>query len=556
MTHTENMENTIKKQEKRKADRTNRERFLDMNVYEIYPRSFKDTNGDGIGDLNGVTEKLDYLQELGVNAIWLCPCYKSPNYDNGYDIADYRAIAEEFGTFSDWERLRDGLHARGMKLIMDLVVNHTSSEHFWFREAKKSRDNPYHDYYIWAEKPPNKWKSVFGGSAWEYNEQTKEYYLHSFAVQQPDLNWKNPAVRKECRDIVDFWIDHGVDGFRCDVLDYISKDFKTDKMYGGPQLHKYLRELFSRRKTAKLFLIGECQSNEKDIIDICGKDRGELTTVFQFDHMTFKRMNKYLPPAFSFPKLKRTLVKWQNFAQKHDLLYTLFTDNHDYPFYLSRFGNDKELRYECATMLATTFFLLRGIPFLYQGQEFGAVNSFYDTIAAFNDVESQNYYHARKGKIPEKELFEQVNRGSRDNSRRPMAWTENAGTMYGFTNGKPWLSPPSRTREINAEADKKSQKSVFLFYQKLLAFRRKNIAVRRGDFQDLTGKRKNCFLYSRAYQNQRVIVVINFEKAQTIPTPRGVNEKTFTFAFGNYADSSPFSKDFRPFEIAVYRENA
>lgn len=245
--------------------KTDRDAFLDMVVYEVYPRSFKDSNGDGVGDLNGLREKLDYLADLGVNAIWLCPCYKSPNFDNGYDISDYRKIAEEFGTLEDWKKLQSELHARGMKLIMDLVVNHTSSEHFWFKEACKSRDNPYHDYYIWADKPRNDWESVFGGSAWEYNPQTEEYYLHSFAVQQPDLNWENPAVRKECCDVVDFWTELGVDGFRCDVLDYISKDFEKDKMYDGPRLHEYIRQLFARKETAHLFTIGECQSNEKNI---------------------------------------------------------------------------------------------------------------------------------------------------------------------------------------------------------------------------------------------------------------------------------------------------
>lgn len=533
--------------------KTDRDAFLDMVVYEVYPRSFKDSNGDGVGDLNGLREKLDYLADLGVNAIWLCPCYKSPNFDNGYDISDYRKIAEEFGTLEDWKKLQSELHARGMKLIMDLVVNHTSSEHFWFKEACKSRDNPYHDYYIWADKPRNDWESVFGGSAWEYNPQTEEYYLHSFAVQQPDLNWENPAVRKECCDVVDFWTELGVDGFRCDVLDYISKDFEKDKMYDGPRLHEYIRQLFARKETAHLFTIGECQSNEKNILDICGKNRGELTTVFQFEHMTFGQMNKYLPPSFSFDELKNILIKWQNFSQKHDLLYVLFTDNHDYPFYLSRFGRDKELRYECATTFAATFFLLRGIPFLYQGQEFGSANSFYGDIRAFNDVETRNYYAANQGKLSESELMERINRGSRDNPRRPMAWTVNEGTVYGFTTGKPWLLPPSRAEEINAERDEKSEKSVRAFYKKLLSFRRESEAVRRGEFRDLTENQKDCFLFSRTHGNERVIVVINFEKAKKILLPKELKEENFTAVLQNYADAMPFDDVYRPFEVTVYQ---
>jgi len=298
-----------------------RERFLDMVVYQIYPRSFLDTNGDGIGDLNGVRARLDYLCELGVNAVWLCPCYKSPNCDNGYDISDYRNIMDEFGTLADWDELIKEMHARGLRLIMDLVANHTSSQHEWFKKARLSRDDPYHDYYIWADVPPNDWRSVFGGSAWEYNEPTGEYYLHSFAIQQPDLNWENPKVRREICDIVDFWAEKSVDGFRCDVLDYISKDFTADKMYNGPHLHEYIRELFGRENVRHLFTIGECSLGGRDVCDICGENRRELTTVFQFEHMRFNDVNKYLPPSFSLDDVRDVLIKWQNFTAENSLLY-------------------------------------------------------------------------------------------------------------------------------------------------------------------------------------------------------------------------------------------
>jgi oligo-1,6-glucosidase len=493
---------------------------------------------------------------LGVNTIWLCPCYKSPNYDNGYDISDYRDIMDDFGTFEDWKRLITQMHARGMKLLMDLVVNHTSSHHEWFKQARSSRNNPYHDYYIWSDKPLNNWESCFGGSAWEYNEQTNEYYLHSFAVQQPDLNWENPKVRKECCDIVDFWVQLGVDGFRCDVLDYISKDLTQVCMYNGPKLHEYIRELFGREEVSHIFTIGECQSDEKSIVDICGPNRNELTTIFQFEHIVLGReaTSKYIPRPFTYDEVRNVLVSWQHFTEKHDLLYVLFTDNHDQPFYLSRMGNDREYRYECATMYATAFYLLRGIPFIYQGQEFGSANPYYTDISFFNDVETLNYYHANKTKLPNDILMEQINYGSRDNTRRPMAWTGNESTMYGFTSGKPWLAPNSRAKEINAERDKQSEKSVFAFYKKLLALRKENEIIRRGTFTDLTNGRNDCFVYRRDYNGKNIIVVCNFQNAKTIELPNGVTENNYKQVLTNYLDGVAFSSSFRPFEIAVYEE--
>lgn len=529
-----------------------RKQFLDWVIYQIYPRSFKDTNGDGFGDLNGITEKLDYLCELGINAIWISPCYKSPNYDNGYDISDYRDIMEDFGTFEDWQNLVKEMHARGMKLIMDLVVNHTSSEHYWFQEARKSRDNPYHDYYVWADKPLNNWMACFGGSMWEYNEPTNEYYLHSFAVQQPDLNWENPKVRQECCDIVDFWVNLGVDGFRCDVLERISKDFVTDKFYKGPRLHEYINQMFGRENVSHIFTVGECDSNEEDIVDICGENRGELTTVFQFDHIMFGRLDKYTPAPFEYDQIKDILVKWQNFTIKNDLLYMLFTDNHDQPFYISRLGNDKELRYECATMYATMFYLLKGIPLVYQGQEFGTTNSYYTDIAEFDDIETRNYYYAFEGKMPQETLIEKINYGSRDNPRRPIAWTADEATCYGFSNGKSWLKPCTRAKEINLETDRNSKKSIFEFYKKLLAFRKGNPAIILGEFTDLT-KGFGYFMYQRSMGEKEVIVICNFKEEQDILLPASIRE--YRYVLGNYIDGKPYAQKFRPFEIAVYEKN-
>ena len=526
--------------------------FLDWVIYQIYPRSFYDNNGDGIGDLKGVTAKLDYLTKLGVNAIWLCPCYKSPNVDNGYDVADYRDIMDEFGTLDDWKYLRAETKKRDIKLIMDLVFNHTSSKHAWFENAKKSRDNPYHDYYIWAEKPLNAWKSVFGGSAWQYNAATDEYYLHSFAVEQPDLNWENPKVRQECQEIVDFWVDMGVDGFRCDVLDFIAKDFKRGQMYNGPKLHEYIRGLFGREKTANIFTVGECQSKEKDICKICGKDRKELTTVFQFDHILLGRKNKYAPKPLDFDALRKTLVKWQNFTQKHELLYTLFTDNHDNPYFLSRIEQADALRYEAATTLASTFFLLRGIPFLYQTQEYGTINPYYEDIAAFSEVETLQYYHARKQKMQPAKLIRQVNLGSRDNTRRPFAWTDNPENSHGFSKAKPWITPHSFADKINLEKDMTADKSVFRFYQKLFALRKNKNALRYGDFTDLTGNKKDCFIFKRRLGKEEIIIVCNYKRSKTL-LPDFIDKDTHRVLLSNRS-SDAFSPIYQPFEVAVYEK--
>ena len=524
--------------------------FLDLIVYQIYPRSFYDSDGDGTGDLNGIRQKIPHLKELGINAVWICPCYKSPNYDNGYDTSDYRVIAADFGSLSDWKTLADELHANGIKIIMDLVVNHTSSEHLWFKEARSSIDNPYHDYYIWAKKPLTDWTACFGGSAWEYNEATDEYYLHSFAVQQPELNWENPKVRQECCDIVDFWVDLGVDGFRCDVLDFISKDFAANKMLNGPHLHEYIRQLFGRDKVKDVFTVGECQSDVKSICDICGKDRNELKSVFQFEHIGLGRSDKYTPAPFSYDEIKNALVKWQNFTAEHDLLYILFTDNHDQPFYISRLGNDRELRYECATAYAAMFYLLKGIPFIYQGQEFGSANSHYDDISCFNDIESVNYYKDNVNKKTEDKLIEEINYGSRDNTRRPVAWT-NEKSNHGFTSGTPWLKMPSRADEINLESDKSANKSIFEFYKEVLKLRNAREVIKRGTFTDLT-KNDGCFVYERKLGNESIIVAVNFEKPNAVTLPDNLNADNYKSILNNYDSDNLFSQNFEPFEVRVY----
>ena len=519
-------------------------KFLDWNVYQIYPRSFMDANGDGIGDLRGVIAKLDYLKDLGINAVWLSPCYKSPNCDNGYDISDYRDIMDEFGTLDDWKEMIAGMHSRGIKLIMDYVANHTSSEHKWFKEARKSKDNPFHNYYIWRDKIPNNWQSVFGGSAWEYNEATNEYYLHSFAIGQPDLNWENPQVRKEMADVIDYWADLGVDGFRCDVLDFIAKDFEKGWMNNGPKFHQYVKELFGREKVKHLFTVGECSMGEDKISDICGQDRDELKCIFQFEHFGVGQRGKFNKQPYKIDEIRDILVKWQNFTQKHNLLYTLFTDNHDNAHYISRLGNDGNLRYECATMYATMFYLLKGIPFIYQGQEFGTPDPHYDNLQDFDDVETFNFYASNKDETPREKLIEMINYGGRDNVRRPVCWDNTKN--YGFSiSDNTWIKLHSRGAEVNLENDKNSENSVFEFYKKILALRNGSKAAKYGLFNDITGG-SGYFAYTRTFEDEQILVVCNFDCPRNIC---GLPE--FEYIFGNYGNRKA-NGEYQPFEAAVY----
>lgn len=494
------------------------ENFLRWVIYQIYPRSFMDSNNDGIGDLEGIISKLDYIKELGANAVWICPCFKSPNDDNGYDISDYRDIMDEFGTMADMDRLIEELHARDMKLILDLVPNHTSTSHPWFQESRKGKDNPYSDFYYWFDEKPNDWKSAFRGSAWEFDEVRGQYYLHSFVVSQADLNWENPAVVKEMQDVVDFWVDKGVDGFRIDVIDQIAKDFEKGTNGFGPRLHEFINALFGREKTAHLFTVGESLVEDiEEMILHCRAEREELSTLFIFDHLDCGREDKFTPKADTFSSLRDILVYWQKETNKNDLLYSLFTDNHDQPQLLSRIGNDQELRYEAATDLAAMVYLLKGVPFIYQGQEIGMAVSYSDDIGDFDDVESINAYKEFFQVMGKEKALEKVNFGSRDNARHPMPWdgTEKAG----FTEGEPWIGLHSRYREINVKKDQESEKSVFGFYRELLNLRANNEAFLDGDFEVISDKCDNCFVYTRTSGEDQWVVVCNFETKQTIEVP-------------------------------------
>ena len=494
--------------------------FTKWVIYQVYPRSFMDSNGDGIGDLQGVISKLDYIKELGANAVWLCPCFKSPNEDNGYDVADYCDIMEEFGTMEDMDQLIDELHKRGMKLILDLVPNHTSTAHRWFRESRKGRDNPYSDFYYWFDAPPNDWESSFGGSAWQYDEMRGQYYLHTFAVGQADLNWENPAVVKAMQDVVDFWVDKGCDGFRIDVIDCIAKDIPNNQNVLGPRLHEYIRALFGREKTAHLFTVGEGNTNDiDDIVLHCAPERNELSTLFIFEHMECGRSDKFTPKEEGLKSLRDYLVYWQNETGKRDLLYSLFIENHDQPQMISRIGNDRELRYESATDIAAMVYLLKGVPFIYQGQEIGMPAAHYDSIDDFDDVESLGAYRKYRQTLSEEETVKKINFGSRDNPRHPMAWDDSKNNGFTEEGCEPWLITHSRAEEVNVKKDLESEKSVYRFYQELLELRAGNAAFQDGSVEVISSPEDDFFIYTRSAGNEKWAVICNFEKEQCIELP-------------------------------------
>ncbi len=527
----------------------NFKKHLDLNIYQIYPRSFMDTNGDGIGDLKGVISKLDYLCELGVNAIWLCPCFKSPNEDNGYDVADYCDIMDEFGTMEDMDNLIAEMHSRNMKLILDLVPNHTSSEHKWFKESRKSKDNPYSDYYYWFDKNPTGWHSAFGGSAWEFDETRQQYYLHSYAIGQPDLNWDNPKVVKEMQNVVDFWVEKGVDGFRIDVIDQISKDFAADKNCFGPHLHEYINALFGREKVKHIFTVGESWSNNIDeILRHCKEERGELVTLFQFGHTNCGCTNKWNPAEENeLKKVRDIITNWQVLTAEHDIIHSLFTDNHDNNYYITRIADDNQFRYESATMLACMFYLLKGTTFIFQGQEFGSIGSHYDTIDDFRDIESLNYYNMRIGKVGEthEKLIREVNFGSRDNARRPVAW--NADKYCGFSSAEPWIPVGTHSNKINLESDRASEKSIFKFYQAILKLRNASDTIRYGSFKALNSEVDGYFKFERELGGEKYTVICNFDKPSNIEIPNG------ELILSNYGRKSGDSSDFKEYEAAVYK---
>ena len=530
-------------------------------VYQIYPRSFNDSNGDGIGDINGIREKLDYLKELGIDVIWLSPVYKSPNDDNGYDISDYCDIMDEFGTMDDMEKLLKEANEKGIKILMDLVVNHTSDEHKWFIEAKKSKDNKFRDYYIWRDPvnghEPNNLGSCFSGSAWQYDESTDQYYLHLFSKKQPDLNWENENVRNEVYKMMNFWIDKGIGGFRMDVIDLIGK--VPDEMItgNGPKLHDYLQEMNKAALEGHdLLTVGETWGASPEIAKLYSNPkRKELSMVFQFEHIGLDQIEgkeKWDVKPLDLLDLKKVLSKWQTELEGEGW-NSLFWNNHDLPRIVSRWGNDREYRVESAKMLATLLHGMKGTPYIYQGEELGMTNVRFEDINEYNDIETLNMYKDRISKgYSHDEIMASIYAKGRDNARTPMQWdsTENAG----FTTGNPWLAVNKNYKFINAEDCLQDKDSIFYHYKKLIEIRKHNDTIIYGDYKLLLPEDKNVFVYSRKLNGDKIVVVCNFyDKEVNLNFKEDFNNVEILLS--NYKDSSIFMKDLklRPYEAIMYR---
>ena len=501
-------------------------------VYQIYPKSFKDSNGDGVGDIRGIIQKLDYLKELGVNVLWISPMLESPQDDNGYDISDYRRIYKEYGTMEDYEELLSEAHKRDIRILMDLVVNHTSDEHNWFIESRKSKDNPYRDYYIWKDpvngKEPNNWGGVFGGSAWEYDAQTQMYYLHLFSKKQPDLNWENEKVRQEVYDMMTFWCEKGIDGFRMDVISMISKDqaFPDGKMnnslYGdfgpycvhGPRIHEFLQEM-NREVLSRydIMTVGETSGvTIEEAQKYAGEAGKELNMVFQFEHVDNGSgdYGKWTTEKYDFKEFKRIMIKWQEELQGK-AWNSLFLGNHDQPRSVSRFGNDNPAyRETSAKMLATCLHMMQGTPYVYQGEELGMTNVYFDKLEDYRDIESINFFTelTESGLMTPEYMMKCLMLRSRDNARTPMQWDDSA--QAGFTDGAPWIKVNTNYKEINAAQQLADPNSIFYYYQKLIRLRKEKDIIVYGGFEPLYRDNEQIFAYIRRLEQEKLLTVCNF----------------------------------------------
>jgi trehalose-6-phosphate hydrolase len=546
-------------------------------VYQIYPKSFRDTSGNGTGDIQGIIEKLDYLKNLGVDVLWLTPIYQSPQRDNGYDISDYYHIHDEYGTMEDFDQLLTEAHKRNLKIIMDIVINHTSTEHEWFKQAKSSKDNPYRDFYIWKDgkdgEAPTNWQSKFGGNAWAYDETTDQYYLHLFDVTQADLNWENEKVREALYEMMHFWLKKGVDGFRLDVINLISKDqqFPMDdgsiapgdgrKFYtDGPRIHEFLNEMneevFSKYA---IMTVGEMSSTSIDnCIKYTNPEQEELDMTFNFHHLKVDYQNgdKWTKADFDFQDLTNILSTWQVEMNKGGGWNALFWCNHDQPRVVSRFGDDLNYHKESAKMLATAIHMMQGTPYIYQGEEFGMTNPKFESIEDYRDVESLNIFDIKKSEgIPEKEIIEILKQKSRDNSRTPVQW--NAGKNAGFSTGTPWINTAANYKDINAENALKDTESIFYHYQKLIRLRKECDILTDGDFKQIADGDREVFAYLRNKQDEKLLVLNNFYGKETVfslPTEVNPDEYCSMILLSNYPDSSKISKNIslRPYESIVY----
>ncbi|OXS78412.1 alpha,alpha-phosphotrehalase [Domibacillus enclensis] len=540
-------------------------------VYQIYPKSFSDTTGNGMGDIPGIIEKLDYLNELGVDVLWLTPIYASPQHDNGYDISDYYAVNPDYGTMEDVERLLSEVHARGMKLVMDLVVNHTSTDHEWFQQAKNP-DSPYRNYYIWKDGvdggPPNNWKSKFGGSAWAYDEESGQYYLHLFDRTQADLNWENEEMRKELYNMMHFWLQKGIDGFRLDVINLISKDqtfpddFKGDgrRFYtDGPRVHEFLKEMNDEVfSNYELLTVGEMSSTSiEHCIRYSHPDSHELAMTFNFHHLKADYPNgeKWTAAPFDFLWLKDVMARWQQEMDQGGGWNALFWCNHDQPRIVSRYGQDVEYRVKSAKMLANVIHFMKGTPYIYQGEEFGMTNPDFNQIDQYRDVESLNMYSEFKERgVPEADILAILKQKSRDNSRTPVQW--NAEENAGFTTGTPWIQPAANYREINAEAARKEKESIFKHYQKLIQLRKKEMVMREGSFRLLLEQDPSLFMYVRELGEEKWLAIHNFfESPAVLSVPAEFKGMNAEIVLSN-DDNTPeqlADRMMAPYESVVYR---
>lgn len=547
--------------------------------YQIYPRSFQDSNGDGIGDLQGIVQRLDYVKELGIDVIWICPMYQSPNDDNGYDISDYQAIMDDFGTMEDFDTLLSEVHKRNMKLIIDFVPNHTSDEHQWFIESRESIDSPKRDWYIWRDgkkdksgktiAEPNNWESIFGGSAWEYDEKTDQYYLHVFSTKQPDVNWENPDARQAIYDQVNYWLDKGIDGFRIDAVSHIKKRKKFPNM-PNPKKKKYVSsfDMHMNQKGIQPLLkefkektygqydvmtVGEANGVSIDEADLwVGEKKGKMDMIFQFEHLGLWDAETNL--QLDIVELKKVLTRWQKGLENNGW-NALFIENHDKPRVVSTWGNDKEFWYESATSMAAMYFLMQGTPFIYQGQEIGMTNVQFDSIDDYDDVSAKNLYRIRREDgVPHDDIMRILWASSRDNSRTPMQWSND--DQAGFTSGSPWMKVNPNYKEINVEDQLKDKDSVLSFYKRMIEMKKNNELFTYGVYDLILDEHHQIYAYTRTLEDEQVVVFTNLSTKDAI-----CDDLDFTLNFDNlmlnnlpvttHDDTSTIV--LKPYEARVYK---
>ena len=548
-------------------------------VYQIYPKSFNDTTGNGQGDINGIIEKLDYLKKLGVEVLWLTPMYKSPQADNGYDISDYYNIDENYGTMQDFEKLLEEAHRRGLKIVMDIVVNHSSTENEWFKKSEQE-DPEYRDFYIWKDavngKEPTNWQSKFGGNAWKYSEKRKQYYLHLFDVTQADLNWENENVRKKVYEMIRFWLNKGVDGFRLDVINLISKDQRflnddgSDKRFvpdgrrfytDGPKIHEYLKEMNREAfGSDELITVGEMSSTSLDnCVRYSNPSEKELSMVFSFHHLKVDYPNgeKWVKAPFNFIELKKIFSEWQKGMYNGNGWNATFWNNHDQPRALSRFGNDGKYHNESGKMLATVLHGLQGTPYIYQGEEFGMTNPYFDDINKYRDVESHNIYKIKeKEGLSNKEILDILMQKSRDNSRTPMQW--NNSKNAGFTTGTPWIGIPDNYRKINAEAALNDENSIFYHYKKLINLRKNEELMVIGKYEDIDLENEKVYVYRRVGDNGELVIISNFYENPVEFDVKGLNLNNAEVLLSNYKTEPEISKEkifLKPYEAVIFKKS-